>query len=298
MKIPSAALVILLVAVNNNLIEFLTGNGYPAATIIFYSGLVALVITYALARFRSKPLRVVNLKFLTIRVILDAISIWCMFESFKYLSASSVSIVQRMDIPFLILMAYLRGRKLKSLQFYLSIWTIVILLFFAFDAKFNDEDPIGFVYALAGVLLFSLSLLIIKSQTTRESVNTLSLSYFFSGILGGFVFGYFGNTSFDLNLEGAALLSLAGVIQVVIVLVGIELLRLFDAEMARLPYVLGAFATLILEMIIEHKFFNFNQIGLSVIIIGLLTTICLNPKPPKTLKWNIASEEKVKNKKP
>lgn len=286
MRIPLAVLVVLLVAANNNLIEYLTGDGYPAAVIIFYVGIIAFVITYFFIRFRKRPIRVANPKRLLLRVILDAISIWCMFESFKYLSASSVSIVQRMDIPFLILIAFLRGRKLKSLQFYLSIWTIIILLFFAFDAKFNDEDPIGFVYALAGVILFSLSLLIIKGQTAKESVSTLSLSYFLSSILGGLVFGYAGSNSFQISNEGIALLGIAGIIQVVIVLAGIEFLRLFEAEMARLPYVLGAFATMILEMIVEHKFFNFNQIGLSVIIIGLLTTICLNPKSPRNLKWS------------
>ena len=285
MKKNLTVLIILLVALNNNLIEYLTGEGYSAALIIFYNGIIAFVITLLYGKFTGKSLKVVNWKFLVLRVLLDAMSIWCIFESFKYLSASSVAIVQRMDIPFLILLAYLRGRTLKSLQFYFSIWTIVILLFFAFDAKFNDEDPIGFVYALTGVVLFALTLLIIKSQTVKESVHVISLSYFFSGIVGGLAFGTLQGISFQVSGEGIYLLSAAAAIQIIIVIVGIQLLRLYKPEMARLPYILGAFATMILEMVVEQKLFNFNQIGLSLIIIGLLTTICLDPGPPRNIEW-------------
>lgn len=285
MKKNLTVIIILLVALNNNLIEYLTGIGYSAALIIFYNGIIAFVITLIYGRLTGKSLKVVNAKFLVLRVLLDAISIWCIFESFNYLSASSVAIVQRMDIPFLILLAYLRGRALKSLQFYISIWTIVILLFFAFDAKFNDEDPVGFVYALTGVMLFALTLLIIKSQTARESVHVISLSYFFSGIVGGLGFGFLQDISFQVSGQGIYLLSAAAIIQIIIVIVGIQLLRLYKPEMARLPYILGAFATMILEMVVENKLFNFNQIGLSVIIIGLLTTICLDPDPPRNIEW-------------
>lgn len=281
MKNGIAVLIVLLVAINNNLNEYLTGAGYDATVIMLYNGSIAFAFTFILAKTQQASLKVANYRLLILRVIIDAVSIWCLLQSFKYLSASSVAIVQRMDIPFLILIAYLRGRVLNSLQFYFSIWTVIILFFFAFDAKFNNEDPIGFVYALAGVILFSLTLLIIRSQTTRESVHMLSMSYSFSGILGGLVFGLLAEQSFQVPVQDLPYFAATGAIQVFIVLLGVQLLKVYQAEMARLPYVLGAFATMLLEMVVEQKIFNFNQIGLSAIIIGLLITLCLNPSAPK-----------------
>ncbi|WP_422355225.1 hypothetical protein [Roseivirga pacifica] len=292
MRKSVALVIIILLATNNNLTEFLVSINYSAPVIMLYKGgLACLVITIIMVLKRERP-KVKNSNLLFIRVILGAISIWLFTESYEYLSAGSVALVQRMDIAFLVLLAYLSGRKTSSLQFYLSVWTIIILLFFALDARFNDEDPIGFLYALSGVLVYSATILIIKSQTSSESKYTIALSFSFSSVLGGFVIGIINQETFALTsqLDLSYFLGGAG-IQVAMVFLSLGLLKSFKAEYARLPYVLGALATFILEMIIEGKVFNFNQIGLTVIIVGLMLTICLNPNSPKLIKWEVLGKK-------
>lgn len=292
MKKSVAILIIVLLAVNNNLTEFLVSKGYTSSVIMLFKGSLACLVTIVLMIINREKPQIKNFNLLFVRVIMGAVSIWLFTESYEYLSAGSVALVQRMDIAFLVLLAYLSGRKLNSLQFYLSVWTIVILLFFAFDARFNDEDPIGFFYALSGVLVYSATILIIKSQTTSESKYTIALSFSFSSVLGGFIIGSINGEAFSLMTDVDISYFLGGAgIQVAMVFMSLGLLKDFKAEYARLPYVLGALATFILEMILEGKIFNFNQIGLTLIIIGLMLTICLNPPSPKIIKWQIIGKQ-------
>jgi hypothetical protein len=65
---------------------------------------------------------------------------------------------------------------------------------------------------------------------------------------------------------------------------GINLLKNNTTEMARLPFVIGAFLTLLVEMLVEQKWFSVNQIGISILIVGIIATICLNPSTPNCKK--------------
>jgi drug/metabolite transporter (DMT)-like permease len=281
-------LAIFALAINNNLIEFLSGNGYQSSTIMIVRGTISFLITILIALILKKSVKPQNYKTQIIRIFIEGSSIWLLYESFKYLSAGSVSLVQRMDVPLLVLISHMKGIRKNGLQFYFSIWAILLLIFFVFDARFIDEEPVGFMYAFGSVVLLSTTFFIIKEQTAKESLFAISTTYSLSLIVVGVLSNLIKSDSLQIQTNHIWAFGLTGIFQVIIVLLALYFFKNNSSEKARLPFIIGALATLLLEMFAEQKIFNFNQIGLSTLITGIIVTICINPEPP-----NIISKPKL-----
>jgi len=64
------------------------------------------------------------------------------------------------------------------------------------------------------------------------------------------------------------------------------LYRWFPVEKTRLPYVLATVFVLVLEMLVEQKYSSISQIGLTLLITGMLITIIRNPTSPEVhINW-------------
>lgn len=247
---------------------------------MFYRGLFALLINLSFAFYKRARIIPADWKKQTLRLLVDGSSIWLLYQSFKYLSAASVSLIQRMDIPALIILSVLRKENKSSLQFWLSFWTILLIGFFVLDSRFIDEEPIGFVYAISSVMLLATTFFLIKKQTTTESIFVLGNTFALGLIFFGAIISSFNHSSFIIQGNDIWIFLLTGIMQFVIVNAALKLFQWYTAERARLPFVIGVFMTMILEMILEKKFFSLNQIGLTVLIAGIIVTICLNPNTP------------------
>ncbi|MFX5656372.1 hypothetical protein ABTE24_19565, partial [Acinetobacter baumannii] len=80
---------------------------------------------------------------------------------------------------------------------------------------------------------------------------------------------------------------LSALSQIGLYILAVKLYRWYDVEKARFPFVIASPIILILEMIIERKVFGLSQIGLSILITGMLLTIIINPSSPKMNIRNI-----------
>ena len=170
--------VILLVAADNNGIEALTDKGYSTGVIMLYRGLGALLVFLLFALYRKSDLKPKNWKPHIFRLIINGLSAWFLIYSFKFLSAGTVALFQRMDIPLLILIAVFSKNHRSSLQFYLSIWTIFIIIFFVLSANIIDEDPKGFLFIGASIVLSAISFFIIKKQSENRRGNVFRSAVF------------------------------------------------------------------------------------------------------------------------
>ena len=278
-------IVLVLVGVNSNLIEFLTDNGFSTSHILLHSasGSLLFIIPYLFITKQTVQFSYKQPLFYG-KLLVNAIGIYLLFTSYKYLAASSVSVIQRIDIPIIIISSVLLGNKKSALQFWLSIWAIILFLFFVIDSPYIDEDTNGFYLAIAAAVCLSMGYLLIKKNTENNSIATVSIAYLISFFMGGLIPVTYGNSLYLPEWQGSItiLALLQGVLQTILTILGVQLLKDFAAEKARLPFVIGAFSTLIIEMIIEKKWFSFNQIAISVIITGIIATICLNPTTPIT----------------
>lgn len=292
-KSIASIFIICLTAINYNLIEYLTEKNYPSSINMAYFGGVALLINIIYALTKKKRIHPKAWLPQLFRIIIDGVSVWLFYESFKYLSASSVAIMQRMDIPFLVLISFYAGHNKSSLQFYLSIWAILILLFFVSDATFIQEDITGFLLTISSVALRSTTYIIIKKQSNHEEKSVLNTTYLLGIFIIGILLSGYNHHSLIVKTGHLPIFIAGGITLFCIVQVALKLFSWYSAERARLPFVSGAFVTMIVEMIIEQKVFSFNQIGLSILITGIMITISLNPSTPK--KAFTFSRQKKKN---
>ncbi len=288
-------ILIILIAINNNSIEILTDKNYNTATIMIYRSAVSVFLFTSLLLFKRKKIQVNNKKLLLARSLLDGLGILLLVTTFKYLAAGSVSLIQRMDIPLLILISVYKRERKSSLQFYLSLWAIVLITFFIADSKLLDENAFGYAFAAPAVLLASFTYYLVKKHTSQESKEVLGFFYSLSLMLWGTGTALFSKSSLQVNSNDFWIFVLGGVLQFTIVSISLYLFERHPSEKARLPFVIAIIGTMIVEMLVEKKLFSFSQMALTAILTGIIATICLNPGVPNGKKESFQKKDTLPN---
>lgn len=273
---------IILIALNNNSIELLADKEYSTATIMVYRSIVSVFLFALTLFYKGDKIQVNNKRLLLTRSFLDGFGILLLVTSFKYLAAGSVSLIQRMDIPVLIIISVFRRESKSSLQFYLSLWAIVLLSFFVAESKLLDEDTVGYAFAAPAVLLAAVTYYLVKKHTSQERREVLGFFYSLSLFVWGIIAALFTESSLQIHLSDIWIFAAGGAFQFMVVSISLYLFERYPSERARFPFVLAIIGTMVIEMIIEKKLFSFSQITLTTILTGIIATICLNPEAPGT----------------
>lgn len=273
-------LLIILIGLNNNSIEYLADENYSTACIMVYRSAISVFLFGALLFFKRKKIVVNNRYLLLLRSFFDGLGIFLIISSFKYLAAGTVSLIQRMDIPLLILLSVFKRESKSSLQFYLSLWAIVLIIFFVSESKLLSEDAIGYAFAIPAVFIASFTFFLIKKHTSQESIEILGFFYSFSLLVWGLSVALITQSSLSIHVKDIWIFMLGGIFQFSVVSSSLYLFQRTSSEKARLPFVLSIIGTMVIEMIIENKLFSFSQLALTAILTGIIATICLNPSAP------------------
>ena len=261
-------------------VEALTDRGYSAPNIMTIRGALALLLGLIYSLIRREQLFPKKWKPQFARFFANGFASYLSIVSFIYLSASTVALLNRLDIPFLIFLSVFMGHKKSNLQFWLSIWTVLIITFLAIDARFIDEEVIGFVFAFGSVFLTSVGYLLVKQSSNHETPILICNVFSFSNLVIGIVILFYTGQYFKFSFSDLWIIIIGALSQLFMYALTVTLYRWFDIEKARIPFVIAALSIMLLEMIFEHKIFSISQIGLSLIITGLLVTIILNPQTP------------------
>jgi drug/metabolite transporter (DMT)-like permease len=153
---------------------------------MLYSAATSLMIIAAYALVKKQALEpFAHAKISLPKIVINALGIFLLFSSYKYLAASSVAVVQRMDIPIVILISVFMRHAKSSLQFWLSVWAILLFAFFVADADVIDEDVQGFWLAFCGMLFLVMGYFLIKKATATDTISPLVWSYNISVLVGG-----------------------------------------------------------------------------------------------------------------
>lgn len=273
-------LVILAVTFYTYSIELLTDRGYKPPQIMVFRGSLAFIFCTVISLVRGYSLLPNVWKPQIFRFFINGIASYLVIVSFKYLSASTIALINRLDVPFLIFLSALSGHQKSNLQFWLSVWTVLIIAFLAIDARFIDEETIGFVYAFIGVLFISMGYFLVKHSSKNENAYLICNIFSLSNIVIGLILLLYKGYSLTIHVKDLWIFLLSALSQVGLYTLAIMLYRWFDIEKARLPFVLATLTTMIIEMLFEHKVFGISQMGLSLLLTGMLITIILNPATP------------------
>jgi len=266
-------------AIYTNSVEYLTDKGYTASQIMVGRGVLSLIISVLIGTVLKQGVFPKEVTLQAGRFLINGASSILFISSFQFLSASTVGLISRLDIPFLIFVSFMVGQRKSQMQFWLSFWAILMIVFLALDARLIEEDPRGFALAFGAVVSVSSGFLILKKVAHENpfiTSNVFSLSNIFFGLL----LMLFQPDQKPMEWQHIGGFVTGAVSQVANYYFAIHLYRKYSPERARLPFILAGILIMGIEMFLEQKLFGLSQIGLTLLVTGLLATISIDAQIP------------------
>ena len=265
-------LVALLVAMNIG-IEELTDNGISGAEILLLRSICNLVAAIFIAGYSWKSIIPKQPKLQVGAFICLGLSLLLIFTAYQYISAGSVSTLQRLDIPLLVIIAAFSNQS-KLSQTLLALFAFALVATLLILNKTTDEVPIGYFIVLSAVVILCINTLLQKKIAITENIQTIILISSLSSVFWGGIRCWQTHSTFA-NIQLDSLLIIVGLsfINLIIFYIVNDLYKKKSPEVVRYPYLLAAFMTMMTEMIVEHKIFNPILIVGNISILIVLTLL-------------------------
>ncbi|MBF2707873.1 hypothetical protein [Flavobacterium soyangense] len=267
-------------------IKEISNRGYSTSENMMFRGGICLFMGIVISKMKGYSIIPKNQKTQMIRFFTSGFASYFYTSSFTFLSASTIALIGRLDIPFLLILVALytnQKNNLKSnLQFWLSVWTIVVVGYIAMNGIFSNGNPVGFFYAFLSILFIALGYLFMKNSANKENVLVLSNIFSLSILIFGFILLLIKKETLHFDIKDSGVFLLNAFSQIGIYALSVKLYKWYDVERARLPYVIATFTIYFIEIMLGQRKFELTVFMLSLIITGMIVTIILNPKTPQT----------------
>lgn len=267
-------------------IKEMSNRGYSTSENMIYRGIICLSIGIIASKIKGYKLIPQNKKTQIFRFFTSGFASYFYTASFAFLNASTIALLGRLDIPFLLVLVALfsnhHENKKSSLQFWLSIWTIIIVSYITFSGNFYNENSMGYIYAFTSIILIALGYIFMKNSAGKENIIVLSNVFSLSNLVFGLALLYINGENLHFDLTDIWIFVLYALSQFGIYILSIQLYKWYNIERARLPYVLATFTIYFLEIVLGKREFDFKQFLLLLIITGMIVTIIMNPKTIET----------------
>lgn len=265
-------LILFLICLNIG-IEQLTNLKISGAEILFIRAIFNLLVAFGIAYFTKKNIIPKKVKLQLGTFLCIGLGLLLNFSAFQFISASSVSTLQRLDIPLLCLFAMFRF-KFSIQQFLLCILVFTVVGCLIFINQTTKENPIGYLLILSSVVVLSINTILQKKIAISENLPTIMVIVSLSSVFWGGIRCLQTNSTFE-NIHLSSLIAIFGlaIINVFIFYIVNDLYKKYHPEFVRYPYLLSAFGTMIVEMLINQKLLNKYLIIGNIIILILLTIL-------------------------
>lgn len=265
------AVYIILQIANNLSIEELTETGVKGHIILIGRSLTCLLISISAALITKQSIFPKQIKTQYARLILSGIGLLLITQSYQFLSATSVSTFQRLDISFIILISILIGRYKSYDKILFVIANALTVACIITLSNSIDEDPFGYLLVLTGVFLISISNFFVKRTALQENFYVFVNTACFSCIIVGFSFGFYKGFETVLSLKLILGLMISGIFMFGLYFCLMEFYKYYSIEKAQYPSVIAAFLILFVEMVIEQKWFSPLFILLNILLLIIIT---------------------------
>lgn len=232
-------------------IEQLTNLKITGAEILFIRAIFNLLVAFGIAFFTKQSIIPQKVKLQIGTFICMGLGLLLNFSAFQFISASSVSTLQRLDIPLLCLFAMF-SFKFSIKQFLLCVLVFSVVGSIIFLNQTTKENPIGYLLILSSVLVLSINTILQKKIAVSENLVAIMFVVSLSSVFWGGIRCIQTNATFEQIHLGSLLAIFAlAVINVFIFYIINDLYKKHQPEFVRYPYLLAAFGTMIVEMIIN-----------------------------------------------
>ena len=268
---------IVLAAISYNLsIEYLSEKGYSAPSLLVYRGVLGSSLVAVMAWHQGVSLVPQKPRAQVIRFFNAGIALLLAFESFHRINGVTVSTIQRLEIPFAVILGVGLGHQVRDSKFTLSLLTVGLVLSSLLLADKIGEDPIGLLMVIVAVAMTAVAYLLGKKSVILENnLTVLNVTNLGGLAIGGLVCILQGKFSFfhlaDLWLIGTMTLS-----QFILNYIMTVLFRHYDVARAQRPYLLSSVCILALEMVTGHRKFVPLHIAFVLLVVGMVYIITLH----------------------
>lgn len=267
--------IILLAAINNNCFEYLSNHNIKASQTLLYRGVFTLFFCFVIALVKKEKVFPTNIKEQSIRFLTTGGSLLLALMSYAFLSAGTVSLLQRLDIPFLIFVSLALKKKKRTFQIVLSVLTLLSILSLTINPKIIDEEFNGFILVFGSVLMTAIGYFTVHKGSNSESAPALINVSAISSIIFGLLITVFTSTKFVFPLIDFLTIALSALINIFLFYLAIRLYKIYEPERALTPFVWAIITTSTFEMIIEQKMYSKQDIIITLGLTILISLICL-----------------------
>ncbi len=267
----ASALILSLVA-NGLATRSLAIEGVPLSISLIIRGLVCLVLVLGWALKNNWDLNPKNLKSQIFRAFLAGLSLTLYTLSYKWLSASAISVLSNVDVPLMIVLAPIFGIVANKNVRFLSGFSILFLLWYVASLERDETLVVGLGVLGVALTLLCFGYLFIKRSMGEENpavtILTPSLAIGVFGI-GEFIFE---NISLTTKHGGTGPLTSALIFQMCIA--GISMFVAYVATMrlyGLTDLATAEFPTLLASLVIQplELFFLGEQLRLEYFLSSL-----------------------------
>jgi drug/metabolite transporter (DMT)-like permease len=281
-KIIFSLMVILNIAMSIG-IELLTKQNITGAEILLIRAVFNLILAFVVALATKQSILPTEPKLQLGAFFCLGLSLLLIFSAYQYISAGSVSTLQRLDIPLLVMIGIFQ-KKIMAKKLLLSLFAFLLVGVLIIYTQKSGENPMGYFLVLAGVLIIAINTLLQKQIAKKENIVAIMFVVSISSIFWGGIRCWQSHSTFQ-NINSIILLSIFGLALInlaVFYLVNI-LYKKHSPELVRFPYLLAAFGTMIVEMLIKQKWENPIVIFGNIAILVVLTILLRTKQEPKIL---------------
>jgi hypothetical protein len=265
-------------------LEHLIHHGNSSSSVLLYRGIITFSITVLLSLKSRQRIVPANINQQLLRMAVSGTALLMIFQSYKYLEASTVCMIARLDIPFAVLIGFVLGKRKVNFKVGLSLFAFLLVLSIFFFAKHIGEGIPGLALAIMSILMLSVSYTLVKKSTDNENnfviLNTTNLGGIAVGLLGGLIFGNLN----AFHLADIWIFLLASTSQFLLNYTMCVLYRNREIEHGQRPYLVAALVLLIVEQLCHGFLFDAHHTAIIILVIGVIYLITLK-KLPVNPKW-------------
>jgi hypothetical protein len=259
---------------NSLTLKFVALHGYPVYHTLFFRGLACLTLGALLAWKNSASIIPKEPRVQITRFFFAGFSLLLIISAYQYANGTTVSIISRMDTPFLIILGPWIAVSVSRLQQGLACLSTLLIFGLAVFLRGSNELAVGYVLAIVGTVGLTLGYLLLRSSARSENIYVIAVTggcaIIFYGAIGSLVFEF----PFHFSEWKLALVScFAGGIMFGTYDLTVRLYRIMDITLAEYPTLIAAVLVLPAEAMLFNVHFDIGYVVCmlsNVIMIGAI----------------------------
>ena len=241
--------IIILIA-NSLITKYLSKNNVDGSFILFNRGLICFLIILSAAIIYKRSLKPNNIKIQTVRFFVAGMGLFCITNSFKFVHAATISLIQRSELLLVIIVSAILSRKFFNIKTLYSLIISIFLFLFLFFFKNPDENNAGIWLGLVGTGFVIAGYFLIKKVVVSETFLVITMTSALGSIFFGLSYSVYKHSiNYSINPLLLFLLFILGAFMFIIYRLTVYIYKEYDVENAQYFSLIAIFLTIPLEYI-------------------------------------------------